>query len=151
MHARFSCERSVQYYETDAMAVVHHSNHVRYFEEARVAWLRERGQIGIHQPYGELVFAVLGQSARYYRALRFDDKMKIVLESRLRGARLFFRYAIYLAEGGGNGVVPGDLIASGETELVPLTKDFRPSKLPDDLRASYRLEPWSDIWPPQVP
>ena len=31
--------RKINYYETDQMAVVHHSNYVRYFEEARTSFL----------------------------------------------------------------------------------------------------------------
>ena len=33
----------VQYYETDAMGIVHHSNYVRYFETARTEFFRSRG------------------------------------------------------------------------------------------------------------
>ena len=29
-------EHKVQYYETDGMGIVHHSNYIRWFEEARV-------------------------------------------------------------------------------------------------------------------
>ena len=31
--------RRVQYYETDQMGIVHHSNYIRWFEEARTAFL----------------------------------------------------------------------------------------------------------------
>ena len=31
----------VQYYETDKMGVVHHSNYIRFLEEARCRWLEE--------------------------------------------------------------------------------------------------------------
>ena len=37
-------EHKVQYYETDQMGIVHHSNYIRWFEEARVDVL---DQIGI--------------------------------------------------------------------------------------------------------
>ena len=33
----------VQYYETDAMGIVHHSNYIRYFETARTEFFRSRG------------------------------------------------------------------------------------------------------------
>lgn len=33
--------RRVNYYETDQMAIVHHSNYIRWFEEARIIWLIE--------------------------------------------------------------------------------------------------------------
>lgn len=35
--------RTVNYYETDKMQVTHHSNYVRFMEEARVAFLNEMG------------------------------------------------------------------------------------------------------------
>ena len=36
-------KHKVQYYETDQMAVVHHSNYIRWFEEARVELLERIG------------------------------------------------------------------------------------------------------------
>ena len=33
----------VQYYETDRMGITHHSNYIRWMEEARVAFLEEIG------------------------------------------------------------------------------------------------------------
>ena len=33
----------VQYYETDRMGVTHHSNYIRFMEEARVAYLEQLG------------------------------------------------------------------------------------------------------------
>ncbi len=35
----FIYERKINYYETDRMGVVHHSNYIRYLEEARTEWL----------------------------------------------------------------------------------------------------------------
>ena len=32
-----------QYYETDQMGIIHHANYIRWFEEARVAYLEELG------------------------------------------------------------------------------------------------------------
>ena len=34
-------ERKINYYETDKMGVVHHSNYIRYLEEARTFWLEK--------------------------------------------------------------------------------------------------------------
>ena len=36
-------ERKINYYETDRMGVVHHSNYIRYMEESRCAWMEELG------------------------------------------------------------------------------------------------------------
>ena len=35
----FKYSRKINYYETDRMGVVHHSNYIRYLEEARCKWL----------------------------------------------------------------------------------------------------------------
>ena len=37
----FSYTRKINYYETDKMGVVHHSNYIRFLEEARCRWLEE--------------------------------------------------------------------------------------------------------------
>ena len=36
-------DHKVQYYETDGMGIVHHSNYIRWFEEARVVLLVQLG------------------------------------------------------------------------------------------------------------
>ena len=36
----FTFERNINYYETDKMGVVHHSNYIRFLEEARCYWLQ---------------------------------------------------------------------------------------------------------------
>lgn len=36
-------QHEVQYYETDRMGITHHSNYIRWMEEARVAFLKEIG------------------------------------------------------------------------------------------------------------
>lgn len=36
-------DHKVQYYETDGMGIVHHSNYIRWFEEARVDLLEQLG------------------------------------------------------------------------------------------------------------
>ena len=35
----FVFERKINYYETDRMGIVHHSNYIRFLEEARCAFL----------------------------------------------------------------------------------------------------------------
>ena len=39
----FVYERKINYYETDKMGVVHHSNYIRFLEESRSRWLEELG------------------------------------------------------------------------------------------------------------
>ena len=34
-------ERRINYYETDKMGIVHHSNYIRFFEEARLDMMKK--------------------------------------------------------------------------------------------------------------
>ncbi len=69
--------RRVQYYETDKMGIVHHSNYIRWMEEARVDWLREVDlsykmleDMGFPSP-------VLGVKCNYKNGFQFDDEFFI--------------------------------------------------------------------------
>ena len=36
-------QHKVQYYETDRMGITHHSNYIRFMEEARTEWMESMG------------------------------------------------------------------------------------------------------------
>ena len=68
---------NVQYYETDGMRIVHHSNYIRWMEEARSDYLV---QVGL--PYEELerrgiLFPVLSVSCKYKTAVPFGGMVRI--------------------------------------------------------------------------
>ena len=39
----FTYTHHVAYYETDKMGITHHSNYIRFMEEARTAWMKHIG------------------------------------------------------------------------------------------------------------
>ena len=87
--------REVYYYETDRMDCVHHSNYIRWFEEARVHFMREMGF-----PYDKLeasgiVSPVLHAEADYRAMCRFGEQVEIAagIES-YTGTRIGFFYAV---------------------------------------------------------
>lgn len=88
----------IPFSETDAMGIVHHSNHARYLERGRVELLR---LIGL--PYSEVVrlgfhFPVLEIHTQFKRALAFDEVILIETEiSKLTRTRMNFTYRIYPA------------------------------------------------------
>ena len=41
----YTYERTINYYETDKMGVVHHSNYIRFFEEARCQFLKDANKV----------------------------------------------------------------------------------------------------------
>ncbi|CAN5644636.1 hypothetical protein BH10BDE1_BH10BDE1_11780 [soil metagenome] len=135
----------VQFYDTDAMGVVHHSNYVRIMEVARVEWMRELGLMKFHIPYGAQVLGVTRLNVSFLKPARFDDDVCVGLEGRLNGARLEIRYVLWLER-------LGQFVAVGETDLVPMVADkLVPTRFPIEMRASLRSLPWSSEWPPKSP
>jgi acyl-CoA thioester hydrolase len=124
----FNYQRRVAYYETDAMGIVHHSNYIRMFEDARVDWMRELGLINFHVPEGDFVFAVHELSCNFKKPLKFNDLFQVSLWAELDGVRIRLEYKISCA---------GEAIADGKTVLVPLDRAFRPARLPAAARALF--------------
>ena len=83
----------VHYYETDKMGCVHHSNYIRWMEEARVAFLE---QLGIGFPMMEargIYSPVTNVECRYRRPTRFDDRISVsVTVEDYNGIRLHISY-----------------------------------------------------------
>ena len=83
----------VHYYETDKMGIVHHSNYIRWMEEARVELLDRLGIGFASMEARGLLSPVVGIDCRYHRPCRFDDEVQInVSISEFRGVRLVVSY-----------------------------------------------------------
>ncbi len=85
-------EHKVQYYETDQMGIVHHSNYIRWFEEARVDFLDQAGL-----PYKEVEqrgyeSPVIGVQCSYKSPARFGD-VAVVEVTLLEFGNLKYRFA----------------------------------------------------------
>lgn len=83
----------VNYYETDKMGVTHHSNYIRWMEEARVYFLESIGF-----PYDQLeddgiISPVIGINCEYKESTTFNDEIEIeVSVKEVKGIRAVFEY-----------------------------------------------------------
>ena len=90
----------VQYYETDKMGITHHSNYIRWMEEARTDFLRQIGW-----PYEKLeeagIFSpVTALSCKYRASTTFAENIDIrVSVAEFCGAVLKIRYKMTNAAG----------------------------------------------------
>ena len=88
--------RKAQYHETDQMGIIHHSNYVKWMEEARIDFMKEMG-FG----YGEvekrgIVSPVAGVSVSYKKPVLFDDVVEISVSVRkYSGAVLELDYEFF--------------------------------------------------------
>lgn len=86
-------KHKVQYYETDKMGVVHHSNYIRWMEEARVDFLSQIGwdyekveELGIVSP-------VTAIDCKYVQSTIFGNVISIdVWVEEFRGIKLKIKY-----------------------------------------------------------
>lgn len=89
-------KRKAQYHETDQMGIIHHSNYVKWMEEARVAFLDYVGLgYGKVEKLG-IVSPVAGISLEYKRQVQFGDEVEIRVEvQKYNGVVLEFHYEFY--------------------------------------------------------
>ena len=97
----FVYKRRAQYHETDQMGIIHHSNYVKWMEEARVRFMdvlglgyREMEEQGVQSP-------VAGISVDYKKSFRFDDEAEIrVFVTKYNGAVLELGYEFVNVDSG---------------------------------------------------
>lgn len=88
-------EHRVQYYETDQMGIVHHSNYIRWFESARLDFMK---QIGI--PYRKMeemgiISPVLSVECKYKEMVYFDDVVHIKADLvKYNGIKMEIKYTV---------------------------------------------------------
>lgn len=76
----FEISFHVDYAETDAMQVVHHSNYLRWFERARVAWFRDQGFSYSEMERQNIYLPLRSARLDYLKPLAFDDKVRVCIK-----------------------------------------------------------------------
>jgi acyl-CoA thioester hydrolase len=117
--------RRVQFYETDAQGIVHHSNYFRYFEEARGDLLRSLGL-----PYSKLreegyEVVLLSAFCEFKKPLFYDEEMLIKVSlSHIDRFTFSFDYRVCVEE---------KLRAVGNTKHC-IIKNSKISSIPNIIR-----------------
>lgn len=128
----------VQFYETDLMGIVHHSNYLRFFEEARVSWAHSKGLLDYQQPGSASHFAVYETQVKHLKPAFFGDDLQIAVQARQQGNRIVFQYKLQ-----GRG---GDVCALGQTVHVALGVDLKLLRLPASIKNVMEKESWTETW-----
>ena len=115
--------RVINYYETDQMHIVHHSNYARYLEECR---LHLMDQIGL--PYDKLekmgiIIPVLELHDYYIGSITYGDVIEIRASiTKLTPVRFSLKYEIYRSGS-------DELLHRAETSHAFVDTSFRPMNL----------------------
>lgn len=97
----------VKYYETDKMGITHHSNYIRFMEEARIDWMDQLGY-GFDRMEAEgIVSPVVAASCNYKKTTTFKDMIEISVKvKQLSEVKLILAYDMR---------VDGKTVCTGET------------------------------------
>ena len=88
-------EHKAQYYETDQMGIVHHSNYIRWFESARMDLMKQLGISYKRMEEAGIISPVLGVSCEYKSMVHFDDEVLIEAKvSSYNGIKLSLNYTV---------------------------------------------------------
>ncbi len=69
----------VQYYETDKMQFTHHSNYIRFMEEARIDLMEQLGWGYDKMEQEQIISPVLGVTCQYKKSTSYPDVIKIMV------------------------------------------------------------------------
>jgi acyl-CoA thioester hydrolase len=88
-------EHHAKYYETDKMGIIHHSNYIRWMEEARMDLMNQIGLNYRDMEEMEIISPVLSVSVEYHSMVHFDDTVVIRTKMvRYTGVKMELEYVM---------------------------------------------------------
>jgi len=122
-------EKRIFYHDTDAGGIVYYGNYLKYLEEARTEFLEKKGlSVAIFRERG-MLYAVRKVTIQYKSPARYGDVLLCGADLiKATAAQLIFDQKIHQKSS-------GLLVVESEVTLACLNAEFRPTPIPDDLRA----------------
>ena len=124
-------EHVVQYYETDKMGITHHSNYIRWMEEARVDFLDKIGW-GFEKLEAQgIVSPVVAVECQYKATTTFPEVIRITVSiEEFKGVKLKLKYNMLNSE--------EKIVCVAKSEHCFLGADGRPVRLNKELPDFYK-------------
>ena len=126
-------ERKINYYETDKMGVVHHSNYIRFLEEARCTMLNDLGYSYRRMEEEGVMIPVLEVNCKYkYHVTAFDTILIEVKIIEFNGVKMTVKYIVTNKEN-------GNLVMEAETKHCFTNSNLRPINTKKEYQGIYDL------------
>ena len=121
----------VQYYETDKMGIVHHSNYIRWMEEARVDFLSQIGWDYDRLESMGIVSPVLAIECKYRISVKFPELISIEVKvSKFDGLKLKLNYDMKNER--------GDIVCKAHSEHCFLDREGKPLRMKSEYPEFYK-------------
>lgn len=112
--------RKVNYHETDKMGITHHSNYIKYLEEARIHFLDQLGYGYARLERDGIISPVIGVDCQYKHPTTFDDVLRVSVQViAFSGVKLVFGYTITEEKS-------GQVVLTGQTQHCFTNAQGRP-------------------------
>lgn len=131
----------VQYYETDKMGITHHSNYIRWMEEARVDFFEKIGYDYSRLEVEGIISPVVAVECNYKTSTKFEDTVEIQVKVKeFKGVKLVFEYEMKNSK-------TGKIVAEAQSKHCFVNKEGRPIILKKDFPDLDRvLKELSEKW-----
>ncbi|MCR5546318.1 MAG: acyl-CoA thioesterase [Lachnospiraceae bacterium] len=115
----------VQYYETDKMGITHHSNYIRWMEEARIDFLNQINWPMTKLEEMGLISPVINVNCDYKKTTTFSDTVSIMVSvTEFKGVKLHLAYVMKNEN--------DELVCKGTSSHAFLDMEGRPIKMKKD-------------------
>lgn len=126
-------KRTAFYYETDRMNVIHHSNYIRWFEEARIYFMDKAGYPYARMEKEGIMMPVLSAECKYKNSVKFGDTVVIkTVITEFNGFKMTIQYLVTNAD-------TGELCARGETSHCFTDMEMKPVRIKKKYPELYDL------------
>lgn len=120
---KFEYKRKMNYYETDRMGIIHHSNYIRFLEEARCAWMEEFNLPMQKLEENGITIPTLEVDCKYKHHVTFGNTIIIKpIITEFNGVRMTVTYNV-------TEETTGNTVIEGYTKHCFTNKELRPINL----------------------
>ena len=124
--------RPVYYYETDQMGVVHHSNYVRWLEEARTFFFNDMNLAYVETEKMGVLCPITDISMKFKHPARYGDDFTVRLKmTKYTGVRFRVAYTVVDQD--------GDVLAEGESVHAFVDENLKPVSLARKIPERHEL------------
>lgn len=125
-------QHTIQYYETDMMGITHHSNYIRFMEEARIAYLKKIGLDYALLEQSGIISPILHVECNYMRSTTFGDCIEtMVIPEEFTGVKIILRYEMKNQK--------NEVVAIGKSVNAFVDKQMKPLRLKRDYPKIYEI------------
>jgi acyl-CoA thioester hydrolase len=126
------------------MRIVHHSNYLRFCEEARVAWAHARGLLDYQKLESAFSLAVVETRVFHHKPAVFGDVLQVEVKAKLEGVRMIFAYRITVENRA------HEVVSTAKTVHAALDLNLKLIRPPEGIKNTMQKEaeinPWTETW-----